>query len=324
MPTTLTPMVIALGFALAAPGRARDAAPPRLAVTPGGRQDLGMVGPLETRILEYTFGNRSRRPISLRVLDLSPGVTVAGPALRAPIPARGAAALTLRVDPAGWVGPQTRNVRLGTDDPGQGAYYLPIRMTVRPDLTVDGPRRNFGDVAVYESPMETYTFMRETGKPLTVRVVTPLPGYLECEVQSSGPRATAAFTLRPGRIPPGMELGLECVRVETNAPLQPRFDLYLEWRVHHPIEAIPSRVVFRDPGPDTLDLRLRARNGVPFRILEAALDGAGFQLGRPSPAAAAEQVLAIRRSAPGGARAILVLRCSGEAEPLRVPVASLP
>ena len=121
-----------------------------------------------------------------------------------------------------------------------------------------------------------------------------------------------------------MALGLERVRVETNAPLQPQFDLYLEWRVHHAVEAIPPRVVFAGSGPDTLVLRLRSRNGAPFRILEAALEGDGFQLGPLAPEAAPEQSLTLRRTAQEPSRAMLALRCSGQEEPLKVPIAYVP
>jgi hypothetical protein len=121
-----------------------------------------------------------------------------------------------------------------------------------------------------------------------------------------------------------MRLGLERIRVETNAPLQPSFDLYLEWRLHHAIEAIPARVVFADPEPDTLVLRLRARNGAPFRILGAELEGDGFRLGRPCRSPAPEQTLSIHRTATVPVRAMLVLRCSGADEPLLVPITYLP
>ena len=309
-------LVLVLAFPL--PG-----APARLRIEPAGRVDLGELGPLETRTQAYTFTNASPRPISLRVLDLAPGVSVAGPALAGPIPQRGAARLELRVDPAGWTGPQARNVRLGTDDPGQGTYYLPIRMTVRPDLTVDAQRRNFGEVGAGESPVAEFRFARETGKPLALRVVSELPPYLEAEVLAQGPRARVAFTLRADRVRPGMLRGLEPVRVETNVPLQPGFDLYLEWRLRHAIEAVPARLVF-DQTPDTLGVRLRARSGRPFRILGAELEGAGFQAGPLGEAAAPEQTLAVRRTATGPARAMLVLRCSGVDEPVRIPVAYLP
>jgi hypothetical protein len=286
--------------------------------------DLGETGPLEPKTQAYVFTNTSTAPIALRVLDRAPGVTVAGPALERPIPPSASAGLVLRLDPADWTGLQQRNVRLGTDDPGQGSYYLPIRVRIRPDLTVDGDRRRFGDVGARESPEVVFTFRRETGRPLAVRVASAPPPYLECEIQPQGAGARLACTLRAGRIPPGMRLGLERIRVETNAPLQPSFDLYLEWRVHHPIEPEPARVVFQSAAPDTLELRLRSRAGTPFRILGADLDGAGFQLGPVPGGEAPEQVLRIRRTASGPARAMLVLHCSGQEEALEVPVAYAP
>jgi hypothetical protein len=296
-------------------------APPRLELAPPGQVDLGELGPLETRLQRYRVSNTSTAPITLRLLDLAPGVTVAGPALERPIPARGTAELVLTVDPAGWVGPQVRNVRLGTDDPGQGRYYLPVRMTVRPDLTVDGVRRTFGDVGVQESPLALFRFARDTGARLRMELASELPPYLECEVEAAGARASLAFILRPGRVPPGMRLGLERVQVASNAPLQPRFDLYLEWRIHHAIEAVPARVVFQEPGPDVLELRLKSRNGTPFRILGAELEGGGFQVGPVPPSAGADHILTLRRITALPAKALLTLRCSGVDEPLRVPLA---
>jgi len=311
--------------AAAAPGPVQAAfAPPRLKIEPAGRIDLGELGPLELAEQRYRFRNLSAAPIGLRVFDLSPGVTVAGPALERPIPARASAELVLRVDPAGWAGPQARNVRLGTDDSGQGSYYLPVRMTVRPDLTVDRQRGSFGDVGTGDRPVAAFTLARETGEPLQARISTPLPPYLDCAVVAEGPRARLVCAFRPDRVEPGMRLGLERIGVETNAPLQPRFDLYLEWRLHHAIEATPARLVFTDPLGDRLSLRLRARDGVPFRVLAADLAGDGFQVAEPPGAAAPEQTLTLRRTATAPARAMLVLRFSGVAEPLKVPLAYLP
>jgi len=306
------------------PPRQATAAPPRLSIEPAGWVDLGELGPLEQKRQSYTFTNVSPGPIALRVLDLSPGVTVAGPALGAPIPPRSSAELVLRVDARDWVGTQLRNVRLETDDPGQGRYYLPVRLAVRPDLTVDGVRRCFGDVAAHESPREVFSFLRETGQPLQVKVATPVPGYLDWELQAQGHRAWLAFTLRPGRVPPGMRMGLERVRVETNAPQQPSFDLYLDWRIHYAIEPDPPRLVFQAQDPDTLTLILKAWNGQPFRVLRADLEGPGFLLGQLPSAAAGEQVLEIRRTASVSARALLRIQCSGEGGVAVVPVAYVP
>ena len=320
-------MIMVLGLGPGVPagwaGAPRQASkpfdPPRLEITPGGWVDLGELGPLEPKEQRYRFRNASPAPIALRVLDLSPGVTVAGPALEQPIPPGASAELALRVDPAGWEGIQQRNVRLGTDDPGQGSYYLPVRLAVRPDLSVDGVRRSFGDVGVQESPLALFTFVRETGQPVRLQLATPLPDYLECETRGSGPRVQLAFVLRPGRIRPGMRQGLERVRVDSNAPLQPRFDLYLEWRIHHAIEAVPARAVFLDAA-DTLELKLKSRNGLPFRILRADLEGDGFRVGPVPARAEPEQTLTLRRIAAHPGKALLVLRCSGLDEPLEVPV----
>jgi len=320
----LSMVLAALACVAPGPRPRREAAeafdPPRLSIQPGGRVDLGQLGPLEPKVQRYTITNTSAAPITLRVFDLSPGITVAGPALDRSIPPRSSAGLELRVDPSGRVGPQAGNVRLGTDDPRQGRYYLPVRLAVRPDLTVDGTRRSFGDVGVLESPLAQFTFVRETGRPLQLRLPDPLPPCLECELRTAGPRGSLAFVLRPGRAGPGASMGLERIRVETNAPLQPRFDLYLEWRIHHPIEAEPRRAVFTAPG-ETLELRLKSRDGAPFRILGAELRGEGFRLGSLPVQAAPEQILAIRLTAAAPARALLALRCSGQEELLEIPVA---
>lgn len=298
--------------------------PPRLRVEPQGKVDLGSLGPRERKAQVYTFTNTSAAPIALRVYDLSPGVTVDGPALLAPIPPQGKASLTLHLDATDWVGPQSRNVRLGTDDPGQGTYFLPVRALVRPDLTVDRERMEFGDVAQHESPQKTFTFMRETGEPLEVRVTSPLPPYLEPELVTERNKVRLSFTLRPERIPPGVLLGFENVTVATNAPMQPRFNLYVGWKVHPSIEASPSRVVILDPGQVSQTIALAARSGKPFQLVSATVEGAGFQVDPPAAAAVAKLTLTVRRTAQAATRALLVLVFQGEAAPLKIPLAYLP
>lgn len=297
--------------------------PPRLRVEPPGQVDLGALGPREPRDQAYRFLNVSAAPIALRLLDLSPGVTVQGPALQGPIPAGGAAALTLTLDPAGWQGLQTRNVRLGTDDPGQGNYYLPVQVRIRPDLTVDALRGDFGDAAVFESPERSFRFTRETGEPLALRIATPLPPYLEAELEP-GRTWVLRCTFHPARVEPGVRLGLERIRVETNAPLQPAFDLYLSWRLHHPIEAEPARVVIQDPDTRAQELRLKAGDGRPFAILGATVEGEGFKVVSSPAGEAPEHTLTVRCEGPRGARAMLVLTFTGQDAPLRVPLAYLP
>ena len=303
---------------------AEPKAPPRLAILPAGPVDLGSTGPRERREQAYLLRNTSAGPISVRVLDLAPGVTVRGPALQGPLAPGAEAALTLGFDPSGWQGFQERSVRFGTDDPGQGAYFLPVKVFIRPDLTVDGIRRDFGDRAVFESPEQVFTFVRETGQALALRIADALPPHLEGEVVCSGNRAELRFILRPERVEPGVRLGLDLVRVESNAPLQPAFELYLSWRIHHAVDAEPSRVVFQDPDQFALELRLAAHDGKPFLLVQAEVEGGGFQVEGLAPGAAGARVLTIRRTTHEAARAMLRLRFQGQDRDLRVPLAYLP
>ena len=322
----LRPVVRLVGLTvlLGASPLALAVAPPRLKIDPPGKVSLGDLGPRERKLQRYTFTNTSPVPIRLRVFDLAPGVTVSGPALDGPIPGGTAAGLDLRVDASDWTGFQVRNVRLGTDDPGQGEYYLPMELWVRPDLTVDRPRRDFGDVAVPGSPQESFMFVRETKVPVVLKVTQPLPPYLELEQGEGQGAASLTFTLRTDRVPPGVRLGFETIRVETNAPLQPHFDLYLGWRLHHGIEASPSRLVFQKAEERALPLTLAGPKGRPFRLLDAQVEGAGFRVERPGPSLAPRQELTIVRTADRSARAMLVLTFQDEDLPLKVPLAYLP
>ena len=315
---------VGMALLLGAVGPVPGAGPPRLKIDPSGKVDLGSLGPREDKVQHYTFTNTSASPIRLRVFDLAPGVTVGGPALDGPIPGRAAAGLDLRVDASGWTGFQVRNVRLGTDDPRQGEYYLPLELWVRPDLTVDRPRREFGDVGVPESPQEIFIFVRETGAPVVLKVTQPLPAYLDLEQTEGRGTASLAFTLRTDRVPPGVRLGFETIRVATNAPLEPQFDLYLGWRLHHAIEASPSRLVFQKPEERALPLALAGPKGHGFRLLTARVEGAGFRVEPPVPSLASRQDLTIVRTADGPARAMLVLTFQDEDVPLKVPLAYLP
>lgn len=317
----------------------RKVAPPRLAIEPAGRVNLGSIGPAEVRTQVYTLKNTSEGQIAVRVLDLSPGVTVAGPALQGPIAPKGSAQLTLRVDPAEFVGWQPRNVKLGTDDPGQGEYFLPIGMTVRPDLSVDRVKQSFGEVAPHESPQLTFRFRRETGQATKLWVSSPLPPYLEVEAESvpgqpqepaaakpgePGSEGALRVTLRPGQVEPGMRAGLETLTVESSAPLQPRFQLYLDWKLKLPVTLSAPRIVFLTAGETSRKLVIEGRDGRSFQLQSARLEGEGFELGKVPAKAVRRAELDIRRTSAVTARAVLLLHLKGEPEPIRVPVAYLP
>jgi hypothetical protein len=304
--------------------QAQAVAPPRLEITPKGRIALGSVGPRETKTLAYTFRNISPMPIALRVGDLSPGVTVQGPALEKPIGPNQSASLSMFLDPTDSLGVQRRSVRLLTDDPKQGAYLLPVEMTVRPDLTVDQERKSFGTIGTHESPQIGFAFTRESGIPLQVRLITPLPEYLEQEVVAGSKTAELRFTFRPGKVEPGTLLGLETLVVEANAPLQSRFTLYLDWKLRRPVEAIPSRLVFLEAAVQGLDLSLKRQDGQPFAIQSALIEGKGFALQSLPTGPGPEHQLRVLRTGNSQAKALLILHFEGQEESLAVPLAYLP
>lgn len=298
--------------------------PPRLEIAPKGRQQIGSIGPREKKTLLYTFTNTSPAPITLRVGDLSPGVTVQGPAIEKPIGPGESAALSMVLDPTDFVGIQRRVVQILTDDPKQGKYLLPVEVNVRPDLTVDQERKSFGEVGSHESPQLGFTFKRESGDPLQVRLTTPLPEYLELEVETGVSTAEYRLTFRPGRVAPGVQLGLETLQVETNAPLQPRFTLYLDWKLRRPVEATPSRLVFLEVQTKALELSLKRRDGQPFTLQSAAIEGQGFSLEPLPKGPAPEHKLRLLHTGGTEAKALLILRFEGQEEPLKVPLAYLP
>jgi len=324
----LAAVVFSLTLLAQTPPSSKEASPsvnpPRLEIAPKGRVKVGSVGPREKKTLSYTFKNISSTPISLRVGDLSPGVTVQGPALEKAIGPQESASLSMTLDPTDFVGVQRRNVRLLTDDPKQGQYLLPVEMVVRPDLTVDQERKSFGEIASHESPQLHFTFTRESGVPLQLRLTTPLPEYLEQEFEEGVNRTELRFTFRPGKVPPGIQLGLETLVVESNAPLQPRFTLYLDWRLRRPVEATPNRLVFLDPKVKALELSLKRRDGQPFAIQSAEIEGPGFSVEALPKGSGTEHRFRILCRGGAEAKAMLVLRFAGQEEVLRVPLAHLP
>ena len=70
-----------------------------------------------------------------------------------------------------------------------------------------------------------------------------------------------------------MQAGLELLKVSTNAPKQPTFDLTLAWKLKLPILAVPSRVVWDEPKIRGFKLEVKSRDGKPFRILETRIEG---------------------------------------------------
>ena len=303
----------------------------RFTVTPDTVQHLGSVGPKEVRTLYWELKNTSEKPITFRVLDTAPGVRVPlDPFLKAWLPGE-SRKIEVSSDPSDFLAYQRRAVRLEPDDPSQPRYLLRWDMMVRPEIAVDTANKSFGEVAPHESPLLAYTFTREGGGLAEIRLESKLPDYLESEVITEGTKASLQFTLRPSKLKPGMQAGLELLKVSTNAPQQPAFDLTLTWKLKLPILAVPSRVVWDEPKIRGFKLELKSRDGKPFRILEARIEGPKDKRGNdlfthgPLPVEAApSHVLKLQCFADLETKAMLFLTCSGLDAPMRIPLSWLP
>ena len=303
-----------------APAPAPDPVPPaRIEVTTPFPVHLGSVGPREVREAVYGIRSLHDKPFRLRVLDLSLGLSLDPAQLEAPLQPGEVRTVRVRVDAAGLGGFVKGAVRLGTDDPGQPNYILRYDMAVRPEVSVDAERKSLGEVAPHESPDLAFRFRREGGEPLKLVLASELPPHLEAELVPGGETGDLRLTLRPGRLKPGVTAGLEVLKVATNAPKQPLFTLYLDWRLAQPVIASPSRLVFADLKTTLLGLELRSRDGKPFRIEKAAVEGRGFALLDAPGAEAERHVLRVRRTGRE-AEALLVLTCSNQEGPLKVPL----
>lgn len=297
-----------------------DSVPPaRIEITTPFPVHLGSVGPREIR--EARFGVRSThdRPFSFRILDVSLGVSPDPASLAEPLKPGETRMILIKVDPSGLEGYIKGAMRLGTDDPGQPNYILRFDMLVRPEVSVDSGRKSLGEVAPHESPESRFRFTREGGEPLKLALAGAVPPYLDAELIHEGATADLRLTLRPERLVPGTTAGLDVLKVTTNGPRQPEFTLYLDWRITTPVVATPSRLVFTDLKTTLQGLELTARDGKPFRILKAEIQGKGFELlDGPGPEAA-RHLLRIRRT--GRSReGLLLLECSNLEGPLKVPL----
>jgi len=304
----------------ASPAVKPDPVPPaRIEMTTPFPVHLGSVGPRERREAVYGIRSVHDRPFRLRVLDLSLGLSLDEAQLAEPLQPGETRMIKVGVDPSGLEGFIKGAVRLGTDDPAQPNYILRYDMAVRPEVAVDNLRKGFGDVAPHESPELRFHFTREGGDPLKLVLASEMPPHLEAELLHEGATADLRITLRPSRLKAGTAAGLEVIKVATNAPRQPLFTLYADWRISLPVVAAPSRLVFADLKTTLLGLELTSRDGKPFRILQAEVEGAGFQLLDALGPEAVRHVLRVRRTGRR-AEAMLVLRCSNLEEPLKVPL----
>ncbi|HJW08785.1 MAG TPA: hypothetical protein VJ483_04075 [Holophagaceae bacterium] len=291
----------------------------RFKVDPDKPQSLGDIGPVEVRTLTYKITNVGDKPLQFRLGDNSPGTTMDDAPFKAPFAPGETRTATMRVDPTGWDAYQRRAIRLETAD-GKERFTFRVDMQIRPDLTVDNAKKSMGQVGVQESPQASFLFSRETGEALKIALANKekLPAYLETEILGKGAKAELRATLRPRMLKPGASAGLEILEVDTNAPLQPKFTLYLDWELRRPVKPSPTRIVFEDPKVRVATLHLKGEQ--PFRILKAEVKGEGFSAGILPEGEAKEQSLDLHRDGEPQEDALLVLTLSGVEDPLEVPL----
>ncbi len=300
-------------------GQPAPVPPARIELTTSFPVHLGSVGPREIREAAFGIRSTSDRPFRFRLLDLSLGLSLDEAQLLEPIKPGEVRMVRIKVDPTGLEGFIKGAVRLGTDDPGQPSYILRYDMAVRPEVAVDSLRKSLGEVALGESPESRFRFTREGGDPLKLVLAGEIPSYMDAELVHEGVAAEIRLTFRPGRLKPGITAGLEVLKVATNAPRQPLFTLYLDWRLALPVIPTPSRLVFTDLKTTLLGVELTARDGKPFQISKAEILGRGFELiDGPGPPSA-RQILRVRRTGHDP-EAVLLLQCSNQEAPLQVPL----
>jgi hypothetical protein len=301
--------------AAAAPAPARKF---RFRVEPDTIQHLGPVGPREPRTLAYDVINQSDKPLAFKLGDLAVGTTVEASALATPLAPGDRRRVTMTINPEGFVGYQRRAARLEPDDPAEPRFVLKADLTVRPDLTVDATRRELGAVAPHESVETAFTFTRETGDPLELKLLTKPSPYLDAEVTIKGGTGELRLTLRPALLKGGQASGLEILKVATNAPLQRDFLLYLSWRLKLPVELEPARLAF-----DSLKERhasLTLRRDTPFRIESLEFDRRAYELAGQTHGEAKEHRITLFRKGIPKAESPLTLRLSGVPDPVVIPI----
>jgi len=297
----------------------------RYSVKPDTVTSLGSLGPREVRELSWELKNDSDKPIAFRLVDLSPGTNLGIGPLATPLAPGESRRITATLDPKDWVGYQRRSIRLEPDDATQPRYLLRLDFTVRPEVAVDSAIKDMGAVKRFESPAATFRFTREGGEVAAIRLTSPLPDYFEQEVVQDGVNANLVLTLRPSKLKPGQTAGLERLKVETSAPLQPRFNLTLAWRIAQPLEASPSRVVLDQPGQLESSLKVRRGDGKPLRLLKAELvEGRNWTISKLAASEQVEHELTVTLKDRKQRKGLLKITAEGIDEPLLVPLAYLP
>jgi len=273
-------------------------------------------------VLEYRIRNLSALPIRLNPEDIPSGLKAEGPALVQPIEAGASAELRVELDASQQQGWYRRRIKLRTDDPRQGFYVLPLEATIRPDLSVDASRKRFPLIQDGRISRLVFTFVRETGAPLALKLAEEPAAYVKALIQEQGPRAELRLEIDPAALPPGRKEGLEILKVKAQVPGQEDWTLYAAWERVPLLLCDPERLVFR--GRDQLELKFRKPEGAAFEIGEARILGEDFEILERSRGVAADHRILLQRKRKADSRGELRIRLRDMDTELVFPVANLP
>ncbi len=293
--------------------------PARFKVAPDQIQHFGEIGPREVRTVTYALTNTAPVPMGFRISNNSPGTVMDDAPLKTPLAPGESRILTMRVDPTGFVGYQRRAIRLEPTS-AEEPYNFVFRadMTVRPEVAVDAERKSLGSVAPHESPEAVFAFKRETGDPLEVTLDSKPSPYLDVELEPQGSKTDLRVTLRPSKLQHGQSAGLEVLKVKTNAPMQPTFTLYVEWRLKRPVEVNPSRLVFDQVKERFQSIELTSAK--PFTIQEVQFDQAVLKLTGQTQGETTTHRLTFYRRVDKAADGKLSIKIKGVEEAVELPV----
>ena len=190
-----------------------------------------------------------------------------------------------------------------------------FRFIVRPWAMVD-----LGSVGPTEKAQRQWEVENRSDAPIAFKVADLAPGVLvpgDPFKDPIAPHAKRAFTIQVDAT--GWEgYQRRGIRLVSDDPKQPSYDLYLDWSIKLPVMPVPSRVVFDDP--KVAEATLRLEGDKPFKILSADLQAEGFELGPVPKGEAKAHALKVRRVKAGAKDGFLVLTLSGVDDPVKVPV----
>jgi len=240
--------------------------------------DFGVVHQLEHFSEEVNVRNAGTAVLEIQQITTSCGCAVAETAIEQLAPGE-ATVLTVNFSSKRFLGPQSKWIRLHTNDPDQPVCELPIYADVRVPIEVDPQKRRLafgklqpGEIATREAWLRSAVVPELEIEPtvfkpdlLTVTIVPDPDGNpqrIGMVVQASPAAPSGSYR--------------EIVRLQTNVPTMPQVDFEVSWDVLHSIELSHYHIDFRyvKPGQKLLrKLRVWAADpAVTFSVTGVEID----------------------------------------------------